>query len=99
LIPIVTAIAIGISDTLTKKVINETSSFSFIIAIAIVQLPVALIYLKISKQSFSKIRDEIKKDIKEYKYSIYGSLFNILGTGCLLISFNYAMDVYLNRGK
>lgn len=91
LIPIITAIAIGISDTLTKKVINQTSSFSFLIAIAIVQLPVALIYLKISKQSFRKIRDEIKSDIKEYKYSVYGSLFNILGTGCLLISFNYAM--------
>lgn len=91
IIPIITAIAIGISDTLTKKVINETSSFSFLIAIAIVQLPVALIYLKISKQSFSRIKEEIKSDMKEYKYSIFGSLFNILGTGCLLISFNYAM--------
>ena len=91
LIPLITAIAIGISDTLTKKVINNTSSFSFLIAIAIVQLPVALIYLKISKLSFIKIREEIKSDIKEYKYSIYGSLFNIIGTGCLLISFNYAM--------
>ena len=29
--------------------------------------------------------------MKEYKYSIYGSLFNILGTGCLLVSFNYAL--------
>ena len=91
IIPIITSIAIGISDTLTKKVINETSSFSFLIAIAIVQLPVSLIYLKISKQSFSKMIDEIKSDVKEYKYSVYGSLFNILGTGCLLISFNYAM--------
>lgn len=91
IIPIITAIAIGISDTLTKKVINETSSFSFLIAIAIVQLPVALIYLKTSKQSFRKIRDEIKSDMKESRYSIFGSLFNILGTGCLLISFNYVM--------
>ena len=29
--------------------------------------------------------------MKEYRYSIFGSLFNILGTGCLLISFNYVM--------
>lgn len=91
IIPIITAIGIGLSDTLTKRVINETSSFSFLIAIAIVQLPVALIYLKISKQSFRKIRDEINSDMKEYRYSIFGSLFNILGTGCLLISFNYVM--------
>lgn len=34
---------------------------------------------------------EIKSGMKEYKYSILGSLLNILGTGCLLISFNYAM--------
>lgn len=91
IIPIITAIAIGISDTLTKRVINETSSFSFLIAIAIVQLPVALIYLKISKQKISKIKNELKSDMKNYKYSILGSLFNILGTGCLLISFNYAL--------
>lgn len=91
LVPIITAIAIGLSDTLTKSIINQTSSFSFLIAIAIVQLPVALIYLKISKQKFSKIITELKSDMKEYKYSIYGSLFNILGTGCLLVSFNYAL--------
>jgi len=91
LIPIITAIAIGLSDTLTKSIINQTSSFSFLIAIAIVQLPVALIYLKISKQKFSKIITELKSNMKEYKYSIYGSLFNILGTGCLLVSFNYAL--------
>lgn len=91
LIPIITAVAIGLSDTLTKSIINQTSSFSFLIAIAIVQLPVALIYLKISKQKFSKIITELKSDMKEYKYSIYGSLFNILGTGCLLVSFNYAL--------
>ena len=91
LIPIITAVAIGLSDTLTKSIINQTSSFSFLIAIAIIQLPVALIYLKISKQKFSKIITELKSDMKEYKYSIYGSLFNILGTGCLLVSFNYAL--------
>lgn len=91
LIPVVTAIAIGISDTLTKKVINETSSFSFLIAIAIVQIPIAIIYLKIAKQKFSNIKKEIKEGIKDFKYSIIGSLLNILGTGCLLISFNYGM--------
>lgn len=91
LIPIVSAIAIGISDTLTKKVINQTSSFSFLVAIAIVQIPIAIIYLKIAKQKFSSIRKDLKEGMKEYKYSIIGSLLNILGTGCLLISFNYGM--------
>ena len=91
LIPIITAVAIGLSDTLTKKIINDTSSFSFLVAIAIVQIPVALIYLKIAKQKLSGIFAEVKNGIKEYKYSIIGSLLNILGTGCLLVSFNYGM--------
>lgn len=60
LIPIIAAVAIGLSDTLTKKIINETSSFSFLVAIAIVQIPVALIYLKIAKQKFLNIFKELK---------------------------------------
>ena len=91
LIPIIAAVAIGLSDTLTKKIINETSSFSFLVAIAIVQIPVALIYLKIAKQKFLNIFKELKTGMKEYKYSIIGSLLNVLGTGCLLVSFNYGM--------
>ena len=31
----------------------------------------------------------VKNGIVEYKYSILGSLLNVLGTGCLLVSFNY----------
>ena len=91
LIPIITAVAIGLSDTLTKKIINDTSAFSFLVAIAIVQIPVALIYLKITKQKIFDIFKELKVGIKEYKHSILGSLFNVLGTGCLLVSFNYGM--------
>ena len=89
LIPFLAAIGIGLSDTLTKGIIDATSSFDFIVAIAVVQIPVALIYLLITKQSFGKIITELKAGMKEYKYSIIGSLLNVLGTGCLLISFNY----------
>ena len=60
LIPIVTAIAIGISDTLTKGIIDKTSSFNFLVAIAIVQIPVALIYLLITKQKFNLIVENLK---------------------------------------
>ena len=89
LIPLITAIAIGLSDTLTKGIINTTSSFDFIVAIALVQIPVSIIYLLIAKQKIKVVIKELKKGAKEYKYSIIGSLLNVLGTGCLLISFNY----------
>ena len=89
IIPIITAVAIGLSDTLTKGIIDNTSSFNFLVAIAVVQIPVAIIYLIISKQKPKIIIKELKAGVKEYKYSIIGSLLNVLGTGCLLISFNY----------
>lgn len=89
LIPFVAAIAIGLSDTLTKGIINVTSSFDFIVALALVQIPVAFVYLLIAKQKLRKIIEDVKNGVKEYKYSIIGSLLNVIGTGCLLISFNY----------
>lgn len=89
LIPFMTAIAIGLSDTLTKGIIDVTSSFDFLVAIALVQIPVAFIYLMIAKQKFKTMIKELKEGVKEYRYSIIGSLLNVLGTGCLLISFNY----------
>ncbi len=88
-IPFITAVAIGLSDTLTKGIIDKTSSFNFLVAIAIVQIPVALVYLVITKQKFKTIINELKIGVKEYKYSILGSLLNVVGTGCLLVSFNY----------
>ena len=89
IVPFLTAIAIGISDTLTKGIIDETSSFNFLVAIAIVQIPVAIIYLFLAKQKPKMIIEDLKKGVKEYKYSIIGSLLNVIGTGCLLVSFNY----------
>lgn len=89
LIPFIAAVAIGLSDTLTKGIINSTSSFDFIVAIAIVQIPVAIIYLLIAKQKIGTIIKELREGVKEYRFSVIGSLFNVLGTGCLLISFNY----------
>lgn len=90
ILPILIAMGIGISDTLSKKNINDTSAFSFLIAMALVQLPMALIFFLKSNQSFEKIKDERKNNRKEYNYSILGALFNVLSTACLYISFNYA---------
>ena len=59
LIPLITAVSIGLSDTLTKGIINQTSSFDFLISIAIVQIPVAIIYLLITNQKLSLIFKDI----------------------------------------
>jgi drug/metabolite transporter (DMT)-like permease len=91
IIPLITAISIGLSDTLTKGIINETSSFSFLIAIGIVQVPISIIYFKLSKQKFRETFKDLKENKKNYKYAIWGGLLNIIGTALLLISFNYTL--------
>ncbi|MFH1838240.1 MAG: EamA family transporter [Candidatus Kuenenbacteria bacterium] len=79
------------SDALSKKAVDQTSSFSFLLALALAQVPVAFIYLKIEKQKALKIIKDVKKNIEEYKHPILGSFFHIIGTGLLLLSFNYTM--------
>lgn len=86
--PIIAAFAIGISDTLSKKIINQTLDFTFIFALALVQIPVALGYLLIEKQNLFKELKQIKSKIYDYKNALAGSLFNIIGTGLLWIAFS-----------
>ena len=89
--PLIGAIAVGLSDTLSKHVINQTSSFSFVFALAIVQLPVALIYLKVERQKLKHIITSVKNSFIDYQYPILGSFLNIIGTGFLWLAFNYTL--------
>ena len=86
--PVVAAVAIGLSDTLSKRVINKTMDFTFLFALALVQVPVALVYLNLEKQNILKELSEIKTKTYDYKNAIAGSLFNIIGTGLLWIAFS-----------
>ncbi|MBI3577256.1 DMT family transporter [Candidatus Gottesmanbacteria bacterium] len=87
--PIFAALGVGFSDALSKHVINQTSSFSFLLALAFVQIPVALVYLKVEKGSVTKILSYTKRNVHLYKFPILGAIFNIIGTGLLWLSFNY----------
>jgi drug/metabolite transporter (DMT)-like permease len=89
--PIIAAVAIGLSDTLSKRIINQTQDFSFLFALAIVQIPVAWIYLKIEKQNLQKNIKRLLKKPQLYKHAILGSFFNIIGTGLLWISFSFTL--------
>ena len=89
--PVIAAFGAGFSDTLAKHVINATSSFSFLLALALVQLPIALIYLWIEKHKALTVLKDVYKNAPEYKFPLLGSVFNIVGTGFLLISFNYTL--------
>lgn len=89
--PVIGAAAVGLSDTLSKHIINQVSPGSFLLALASVQIPVALIYLYIEKQSPVKIVLAATKNLTKFKFPLLGSLFNIVGTGLLWLSFQHTL--------
>ena len=88
--PFIAAICIGLSDTISKGYINKSGDFSFLMMLGFVQIPVALTYLRIEKESFKESINGVLKKFKDYKFALLGGLFNIIGTGFLWLSFSYA---------
>ncbi|MGH7883362.1 MAG: EamA family transporter [Candidatus Dormibacteraceae bacterium] len=91
-IPLVTAIFIGLSDTASKGFINYSGGDqSFLLMLTIVQIPVAIVYLHLEKQRVLPLFKEVRNQPKLYKQAIAGSLFNVIGTGLLWISFTMTL--------
>lgn len=88
--PFVAAVCIGLSDTLSKGYINRSGDFSFLFALGFVQLPVAIAYLRIEKESLTRAVKGTLQSFGTYKNALLGGLFNIIGTGFLWLSFSYA---------
>ena len=88
--PFIAAICIGFSDTISKGYINRSSDFSFLFSLGFVQIPIAIAYLKIEKQSLVKSVEGVFKNLNNYKFALLGGLFNIVGTGFLWLSFSFA---------
>ncbi len=86
--PLLAAIAIGLSDTISKRIINKTNDLTFLFVLALVQIPIAFIYMRMEKQNISNELGKIKAKIYDYKNAIAGSLFNVIGTGLLWIAFS-----------
>lgn len=87
--PLLGALAVGFSDTLSKSIIDKTSAQSFLFALAFVQIPIALAYLRIEKQPLSQFGG-IVKQFSQYKFALLGSLLNVLTVLFLWLSFQYA---------
>ncbi|OGM23405.1 hypothetical protein A2865_04435 [Candidatus Woesebacteria bacterium RIFCSPHIGHO2_01_FULL_39_17] len=73
---------------MSKKVITKTEDFTFLFVLALVQVPVAFIYLKLEKQNIVNKLRVVRQKAYDYKNAIAGSLFNIVGTGLLWIAFS-----------
>jgi len=88
--PFVAALCIALSDTISKGYINKSNDFSFLFALGFVQIPVALAYLRIEKESLVHSARGVLHHFKEYKFAVLGGFFNIIGTGFLWLSFSFA---------
>lgn len=84
--PILGALAVGFSDTLSKGIIDKTSAESFLFGLAIAQIPVALGYLLYEKQSVPQL-EIVRREWSTYKFAVLGSLMNVLTVLFLWLAF------------
>lgn len=78
--------AVGFADTISKGVIDQTSAATFLFALAIMQVPVAIIFLRRQNETihqFFKIFSEIQK----YKYAIVGAFLGTIAVLFLWLTF------------
>lgn len=88
--PFAVAIGAGLSDTLSKGYINRSGDFSFLFALGLVQVPVALAYLRLEKESVVTALKGAVESFNVYKQALLGGFLNIIGTGLLWLSFSFA---------
>lgn len=88
--PFIAAVCIGLSDTISKGYINRSDDFSLLFALGFVQIPVAVAYLRLEKESLVGSVKGVLSNFSGYYYALVGGLFNIIGTGMLWLSFSYA---------
>lgn len=85
--PILGAIAVGISDSMSKSIMVKTSYASFLFCLSFSQIPVALLFLKLEKQKLSTVTN-VLKNVKRYKFLLIQSILITLSLVFLWLSFN-----------
>lgn len=83
------AIAVGFADTLGKSVVDEISAGSFLFSLAIAQIPVSLLYLKLEKQSPLLIF-KLKNEFSKYKFSLVSAVLIGIAQLFFWLSFEFA---------
>lgn len=87
--PLLGALAVGISDTLSKGIIDKTSAESFLFGLALAQIPVAFGYLKYEKQTMPKLVN-IRSSWDTYKFAVLGSIMSVFSVLFLWLAFERA---------
>lgn len=85
--PLLGALAVGISDTISKGIIDETSAATFLFGLSFAQIPVALGYLRAEQQKIPSL-DTVRSEWSSYKYALLGALMNTITVLFLWLSFS-----------
>jgi uncharacterized membrane protein len=84
--PLIAATAVGFSDVIGKHTVDQYSAGTFLIALALAEIPVSLVFLKLQKQKISNLRFFFKK-YKDYKFAFLSGLLGTLTIIALWFTF------------
>ena len=84
--PLVAAVAVSISDVAGKHIIDQTSAGTFLIALAIAEVPVGILFLRLQKQSLRQLKTFFSH-FKDHKYAFFSGLLSTLAVLMLWLAF------------
>ncbi len=80
------AVAVGLTDTLSKGIIDKTSAATFLFGLALMQVPVAIGFLLTQKQSLKQFK-QVFENFDKYIYSVIGAFIGVLAVLFLWLTF------------
>jgi drug/metabolite transporter (DMT)-like permease len=87
--PLLGALAVGVSDSLSKNILNQTTHSTFLFCLSLTQIPVAIGYYLVDNQKISDL-GKIFGNIKKYRYSISSSFLIVFSLIFFWLTFENA---------
>lgn len=84
--PLAAAIAVSISDVIGKHIIDQTSAGTFLIALALAEVPVGLIFLRMQKQRLTQLKTFFSH-FHDHKYAFLSGLLSTLAVLTFWLAF------------
>jgi drug/metabolite transporter (DMT)-like permease len=79
------AISTGLADSMAKSAVDSSSAGTFLLCLALTQVPVSFAFIKFENGSFSQIQT-VLANFRSYLLSIIGSSLNVFGVMFLVLA-------------
>ncbi len=86
--PLVAAVAVALSDVIGKDIIDKSSAGTFLIALAIAEIPVSIIFFKLQKQKLTDLQ-RFFSHFDDHKFAFLSGLFSTLA----VLTFWYTFEL------